>query len=64
MPARIRSAFVLSEQMGVRVLNNHEGNVGHCAPPWARPVLDRGARWLACTDADKGPPEELAVSVI
>ncbi len=52
-----RSASV-AEQMGVRVLTSHEGNVGHARRLGAAWLLDQGARWLACTDADSQVPED------
>lgn len=52
-----RSAAV-AEQQGVTVLTSDKGNVGYARRLGAAWLLEQGARWLACTDADSLVPED------
>jgi glycosyltransferase involved in cell wall biosynthesis len=42
----------VAEALGVAVLRINERNVGHARRSGAAQLLELGARWLACTDAD------------
>lgn len=49
---------VIAEEQGVDILRVNQRNVGFARRAGAEYMLERGARWLACTDADSKVPED------
>ncbi|MGY2282859.1 glycosyltransferase [Pseudomonas gingeri] len=47
----------IAQACGVRTLEVRQGNVGFARRAGAAYMLERGARWLACTDADSTVPQ-------
>ena len=52
-----RTADIVAD-CGVRSVVLHEGNVGLARAAGAACVIDLGARWVACTDADSRVPQD------
>lgn len=52
----------VARRFGVRVLEVDAGNVGMARRVGAAHMVERGAQWLACTDADSQVPSHWLVS--